>query len=51
VVAVVRDEQVLPGGGPAPLEPGDEVLAVPMLAVEPTLRRFLTGHQTMVSRQ
>jgi trk system potassium uptake protein TrkA len=43
VVAVVRDEEVLPGGGPTPLAPGDEVLAVTMLAVEPTLRRVLGG--------
>jgi trk system potassium uptake protein len=43
VVAVVRDEQVLPGGGPTPLAPGDEVLAVTILAVEPTLRRVLGG--------
>jgi hypothetical protein len=41
VVAVVRGERVLPGGGP--LEPGDEVLAVTALAVEPALRRAIGG--------
>jgi len=43
VVTVVRDEQVLPGGGPTPLAPGDEVLAVTTLAAEPSLRRVLGG--------
>ena len=42
VVAVVRGERVLPGGG-GPLEPGDEVLAVTALAVEPALRRAIGG--------
>jgi trk system potassium uptake protein len=44
VVAVVRGDQVLPGGGSDPLEPGDEVLAVTALATEPTLRQSLGGH-------
>ncbi len=42
MVAVVRGERVLPGGG-GPLEPGDEVLAVTALAVEPALRRAIGG--------
>ena len=44
VVAVVRGERVLPGGGSGPLEPGDEVLAVTALATEPALRLALGGH-------
>ena len=44
VVAVVRGDQVLPGGGSDPLEPGDEVLAVTALATEPALRQSLGGH-------
>src|SRR6266536_2375239 len=44
VVAVVRGERVLPGGGSGPLEPGDEVLAVTALATEPALRQSLGGH-------
>jgi trk system potassium uptake protein TrkA len=43
VVAVVRGDQVLPGGGSDPLEPGDEVLAVTALAAEPALREALGG--------
>ncbi len=43
VVAVVRGEQVLPGGGSDPLEPGDEVLAVTALDAEPALRQALGG--------
>jgi trk system potassium uptake protein TrkA len=43
VVAVVRGDQVLPGGGNDPLEPGDEVLAVTALAAEPALREALGG--------
>lgn len=43
VVAVVRGDQVLPGGGSDPLEPGDEVLAVTALDAEPTLRQALGG--------
>ena len=43
VVAVVRGDQVLPGGGSDPLEPGDEVLAVTALATEPALRQSLGG--------
>ncbi len=43
VVAVVRGEQVLPGGGSDPLEPGDEVLAVTALGAEPALRQALGG--------
>jgi trk system potassium uptake protein TrkA len=44
VVAVVRGERVLAGGGNDPLEPGDEVLAVTTLATEPALRQSLGGH-------
>ncbi len=43
VVAVVRGERVLPGGGSGSLEPGDEVLAVTALAAEPALREALGG--------
>jgi len=43
VVAVVRDEQVLPAGGSEALRPGDEVLAVTTLGSEPALRRALGG--------
>jgi trk system potassium uptake protein TrkA len=43
VVAVVRGERVLPGGGSGPLEPGDEVLAVTALDTEPALRHAIGG--------
>jgi trk system potassium uptake protein TrkA len=43
VVAVVRGERVLPGGGGEPLETGDEVLAVTALDAEPALRAALGG--------
>ena len=43
VVAVVRGERVLTGGGSGPLEPGDEVLAVTALDVEPILRQAIGG--------
>jgi trk system potassium uptake protein TrkA len=43
VVAVVRGERVLPGGGGERLEPGDEVLAVTALDAEPALRAALGG--------
>jgi trk system potassium uptake protein TrkA len=43
VVAVVRGERVLPGGGSDPLEPGDEVFAVTALATEPALRQAIGG--------
>jgi trk system potassium uptake protein len=43
VVAVVRGERVLSGSGSGPLEPGDEVLAVTALDVEPLLRQALGG--------
>jgi trk system potassium uptake protein TrkA len=43
VVAVIRAEQVLPGGGAGVLEAGDEVLAVTSLDVEPALRQALGG--------
>jgi trk system potassium uptake protein TrkA len=43
VVAVVRGDQVIPGGGSDPLEPGDEVLAVTALDAEPALRQALGG--------
>ncbi|HEX8861004.1 MAG TPA: TrkA family potassium uptake protein [Actinomycetes bacterium] len=44
VVAVVRGERVLPGGGSDPLEPGDELLAVTALDTEPALRQAIGGH-------
>jgi trk system potassium uptake protein TrkA len=44
VVAVVRGERVLPGGGSGPLEPGDELLAVTALDTEPALRQAIGGH-------
>jgi trk system potassium uptake protein TrkA len=43
VVAVVRGDRVLPGGGYDPLETGDEVLAVTALATEPALRQAIGG--------
>jgi trk system potassium uptake protein len=43
LVAVVRGDQVLPGGQAGPLEAGDEVLAVTTLAAEPEVRRLLGG--------
>jgi trk system potassium uptake protein len=43
LVAVVRGDQVLPGGETGPLEAGDEVLAVTTLAAEPDVRRLLGG--------
>jgi trk system potassium uptake protein len=43
VVAVVRGERVLPGGGGEQLEPGDEVLAVTALDAEAALRQALGG--------
>jgi trk system potassium uptake protein TrkA len=43
VVAVVRGERVLAGGGSDPLEPGDEVLAVTALDTEPALRQAIGG--------
>jgi trk system potassium uptake protein TrkA len=43
LVAVVRGDEVLPGGEAGALEGGDEVLAVTTLAAEPEVRRLLGG--------
>jgi hypothetical protein len=42
-VAVVRGDEVLPGGQTGPLEADDEVLAVTTLAAEPEVRHLLGG--------
>jgi trk system potassium uptake protein len=43
LVAVVRGDEVLPGGQTGPLEAGDEVLTVTTLAAEPEVRHLLGG--------